>query len=80
MNPGQDQKGIHSLLGANFNGILIFQGNRKTNHFKWNEVQKINYEGKMFIIHLIYIEVSADTMLQILRCVAANFADRLLQA
>ncbi|XKL64801.1 hypothetical protein PGB90_004887 [Kerria lacca] len=57
-HPVKDQKGIQSYLGVNFNGILIFQGTRKTNHFKWNEVQKINYEGKMFIIHLIYIEDS----------------------
>lgn len=55
----QDQKGSQVYLGINFNGILVFQGNRKVNHFRWNEVQKINYEGKMFIIHLIYMEVGS---------------------
>lgn len=52
----KDQKGNQVYLGVNFNGILVFQGNRKVSHFRWNEVQKINYEGKMFIIHLIYME------------------------
>lgn len=54
----QDQKGNQLYLGVNFNGILTFQGSRKINHFRWSEVQKINYEGKMFIVHLVYVEVS----------------------
>lgn len=53
----QDQKGVQSLLGVNYAGILIFQNNRKTSFYKWSEVQKINYEGKMFIVHLIHVEV-----------------------
>jgi len=43
-------------LGINHSGIITLQGSRKTNHFKWSEVQKINYEGKMFIIHLVFME------------------------
>lgn len=27
------------------------------NHFSWSQVQKINFEGKMFIIHVILNEV-----------------------
>lgn len=55
----QDHKGNQLYLGINHLGILTFQGSRKTNHFRWSEVHKINYEGKMFIIHLIYQEVCA---------------------
>ena len=53
----QDQKGNQSFLGVNYSGILVFMNNRKVNHYRWNEVQKVNYEGKMFIVHLVYMEV-----------------------
>ncbi|XP_011498476.1 PREDICTED: band 4.1-like protein 3 [Ceratosolen solmsi marchali] len=51
-----DHKGTPLYLGINHCGILTFQGSRKTNHFRWPEVQKINYEGKMFIVHLTITE------------------------
>lgn len=54
----QDHKGTQLYLGINHCGILTFQGSRKTNHFRWSEVQKINYEGKMFIVHLTINEVT----------------------
>ncbi|KAG5900253.1 hypothetical protein JTB14_018233 [Gonioctena quinquepunctata] len=50
----QDHKGSQLYLGINYSGILTFQGSRKTHHFRWPDIQKINYEGKMFIIHLNY--------------------------
>ncbi|XP_030748721.1 FERM domain-containing protein 5 isoform X2 [Sitophilus oryzae] len=52
----QDHKGTQLYLGINFSGILTFQGSRKSHHFRWPDIQKINYEGKMFIIHLNYNE------------------------
>lgn len=52
----QDHKGTQLYLGINYSGILTFQGSRKTHHFRWPDIQKINYEGKMFIIHLNYNE------------------------
>ncbi|KAG8327287.1 FERM domain-containing protein 5 [Homalodisca vitripennis] len=55
-HPVKDHRGNQLYLGINHLGILTFQGSRKTNHFRWVEVHKINYEGKMFIIHLIYQE------------------------
>ncbi|XP_054278606.1 FERM domain-containing protein 5-like isoform X1 [Macrosteles quadrilineatus] len=55
-HPVKDHKGNQLYLGINHLGILTFQGSRKTNHFRWSEVTKINYEGKMFIIHLVYQE------------------------
>lgn len=55
-HPVKDQKGAQLYLGINHCGILTFQGSRKTHHFRWPEVQKINYEGKMFIVHLTISE------------------------
>lgn len=57
----QDQKGAQLYLGINHCGILTFQGSRKTHHFRWPEVQKINFEGKMFIVHLTISEVNASS-------------------
>ncbi|KAK1124072.1 hypothetical protein K0M31_007096 [Melipona bicolor] len=59
-HPVKDQKGAQLYLGINHCGILTFQGSRKTHHFRWPEVQKINYEGKMFIVHLTISEVISD--------------------
>ena len=53
----QDHRGAQLYLGLNHSGVLTFQGSRRTHHFKWHEVQKLNYEGKMFIIHLVFMEV-----------------------
>ncbi|XP_074095410.1 FERM domain containing isoform X2 [Cotesia typhae] len=55
-HPVKDHKGTQLYLGINHHGILTFQGSRQTNHFRWSEVQKINYEGKMFIVHLTITE------------------------
>ncbi|XP_018335014.1 FERM domain-containing protein 5-like isoform X2 [Agrilus planipennis] len=55
-HPAKDHKGTQLYLGINYSGILTFQGSRKTHHFRWPDIQKINYEGKMFIIHLNYNE------------------------
>lgn len=57
-HPVKDHKGNQLYLGINYSGILTFQGSRKTHHFRWPDIQKINYEGKMFIVHLNYNEVS----------------------
>ncbi|XP_045481877.1 FERM domain-containing protein 5 isoform X1 [Harmonia axyridis] len=48
----QDHKSNVLYLGINYSGILTIQGSKKTHHFKWSDIQKLNYEGKMFIIHL----------------------------
>ncbi|KAH6939283.1 hypothetical protein HPB50_016764 [Hyalomma asiaticum] len=53
---GVDPHPVKLYLGINYAGILTFQGSRKTHHFKWPDIQKINYEGKMFIIHLMFPE------------------------
>lgn len=53
-HPVKDHKSSQLYLGINYSGILTIQGSRKTHHFRWSDVQKINYEGKMFIIHLNY--------------------------
>lgn len=51
-------KGTQLHLGINHCGILTFQDSRKIQHFRWSEVQKINFEGKMFIVHVTINEVS----------------------
>ncbi|KAK7086623.1 FERM domain-containing protein 5 [Halocaridina rubra] len=51
-----DHRGSQLYLGLNHTGVLTFQGSRKTHHFRWADVQKLNYEGKMFIVHLIFAE------------------------
>ncbi|KAF5284846.1 hypothetical protein FQR65_LT13398 [Abscondita terminalis] len=55
-HPVKDHKGAQLYLGINYSGILTVQGSRKTHHFRWVDIQKINYEGKMFIVHLNYNE------------------------
>ncbi|XP_013133155.1 PREDICTED: FERM domain-containing protein 5 isoform X2 [Papilio polytes] len=55
-HPVKDHRGNQLYVGINHGGILTFQGGRKTNHFKWSEVNKINFEGRMFIVHLNYPE------------------------
>lgn len=55
-HPVKDHKGAQLYLGINYSGILTVQGSRKTHHFRWLDIQKINYEGKMFIVHLNYNE------------------------
>lgn len=49
----KDHKGNQMNLGINHSGILVFQGNRMTNQYSWKEIQKITYEGRMFIIHIV---------------------------
>lgn len=64
----QDQKGAQLYLCINHCGILTFQGSRKTHHFRWPDVQKINYEGKMFIVHLTISEVKKVSSFFTLTC------------
>lgn len=56
-HPVKDHRGSQLYLGLNHAGVLTFQGSRKTHHFRWSDVQKINYEGKMFIVHLMFCEI-----------------------
>ncbi|CAL4068382.1 unnamed protein product [Meganyctiphanes norvegica] len=55
-HPVKDHRSSQLYLGLNHAGVLTFQGSRKTHHFKWIDVQKLNYEGKMFIVHLMFCE------------------------
>ena len=55
-HPVKDQKGNQLNLGINHSGILVFQGNRKTHHYGWKDIQKMTYEGRMFIIHLTSVD------------------------
>ncbi|XP_013789037.2 FERM domain-containing protein 5-like isoform X2 [Limulus polyphemus] len=55
-HPVKDPKGNQMYLGINHAGISTFVGSQKTHHFKWQDIQRINFEGKMFIIHLLLNE------------------------
>ncbi|XP_015791269.1 FERM domain-containing protein 5 [Tetranychus urticae] len=50
-HPVKDHKGKQLYLGINHIGVTTFQGSRKVQSFKWNEIQKLTYEGRMFIVH-----------------------------
>uniref|UniRef100_A0A8D8USL1 Moesin/ezrin/radixin homolog 1 n=3 Tax=Cacopsylla melanoneura TaxID=428564 RepID=A0A8D8USL1_9HEMI len=54
--PVKDHAGNQMYLGINHTGILTFLGNRRTTRYLWKQVQNINYEGKMFIVHLVFYE------------------------
>ncbi|XP_035825431.1 FERM domain-containing protein 5 isoform X2 [Aplysia californica] len=47
----KDQKGDQLYLGVTHLGIMTFRGNRRTQLFKWAQIRRIAYEGKMFIVH-----------------------------
>ncbi|XP_065574990.1 FERM domain-containing protein 5-like [Artemia franciscana] len=54
----KDQAGNQLYLGVNHTGVLTFHGGRKQHHFRWCEITKLNYEGKMFIVHFAIAEDS----------------------
>jgi FERM domain-containing protein 3/5 len=54
-HPVKDHRGTQLYLGINYSGICTFAAGKRTQHFRWPEVQKLNFEGKMFIVHLSYI-------------------------
>lgn len=58
-HPVKDHRGTQLYLGINFSGISTFAAGRRAQHFRWNEVHKINYEGKMFIAHLSYTDATS---------------------
>ncbi|KAA0203732.1 hypothetical protein HAZT_HAZT006593 [Hyalella azteca] len=64
-HPVKDQKGNQVFLGLSHSGLLTFQGSKKTQHFRWNEVQRLNYEGKMFIAHITIMEVLMSLSLNV---------------
>ncbi|KAJ8304098.1 hypothetical protein KUTeg_017681, partial [Tegillarca granosa] len=48
----KDQKGTQLYLGVTHQGIMTFHGSRRTQLYKWNQIRRIAYEGKMFIVHV----------------------------
>ncbi|KAL5004969.1 hypothetical protein ScPMuIL_018425 [Solemya velum] len=48
----KDQKGTQLYLGVTHQGIMTFHGSRRTQLFKWGQIRRIAYEGKMFIVHV----------------------------
>ena len=54
----KDQQGEQIFVGINHTGISTFQGSKKSTHFKWPQITKLNFEAKMFIIHVSIAEDS----------------------
>lgn len=55
-HPVKDHRGTQLYLGINHTGINTFASGKRAQHFRWPEIHKINYEGKMFIAHLSYTD------------------------
>lgn len=48
----KDQRGDQLYLGITHQGIMTFRGSRRTQLYKWTQIRRIAYEGKMFIVHI----------------------------
>ncbi|KAF5404026.1 hypothetical protein PHET_02689 [Paragonimus heterotremus] len=48
----QDRKGNHFYMGLSHEGVVTFRGSRKAHVFSWQKINKISYEGKLFIIQV----------------------------
>ncbi|XP_065356628.1 FERM domain-containing protein 5 isoform X2 [Calliphora vicina] len=59
-HPVKDHRGSQLYIGINYSGISTFISGKRSQHFRWNEVHKINFEGKMFIAHLSYTDASRE--------------------
>lgn len=53
-HPVKDFSGAQLYVGINFSGVSTLSVGKRIQHFRWPEISKINFEGKMFIIHLTY--------------------------
>ncbi|XP_066273456.1 FERM domain-containing protein 5-like isoform X1 [Branchiostoma lanceolatum] len=52
-HPVKDVLGSQIYLGFTHQGVVIFQGNKKTHFFKWKDVQKFTYDSKSFHIYIV---------------------------
>uniref|UniRef100_A0A1I8Q1U9 FERM domain-containing protein n=1 Tax=Stomoxys calcitrans TaxID=35570 RepID=A0A1I8Q1U9_STOCA len=59
-HPVKDHRGSQLYIGMNYSGISTFICGKRSQHFRWSEVQKLNFEGKMFIAHLSYTDASKE--------------------
>ncbi|XP_039969555.1 FERM domain-containing protein 4B isoform X3 [Bactrocera tryoni] len=56
----KDHQGVQMYIGINFSGISAFISGKRTQHFLWNDIRKLNFEGKMFIAHIGYMDTSRE--------------------
>lgn len=49
----KDHKGQQFNLGISHRGILVFQGSNLTQQYEWKDIQKMTYESRMFIMHVV---------------------------
>ncbi|XP_076443403.1 FERM domain-containing protein 5-like isoform X2 [Babylonia areolata] len=48
----KDQKGDHLYLGITHQGVMTFRGSRRTQLYKWTQIRRISYEGKLFVLNV----------------------------
>lgn len=58
----KDHQGVQMYIGINYSGISAFISGKRTQHFRWNEIRKLNFEGKMFIAHIGYMDTSREVV------------------
>ncbi|XP_037960222.1 FERM domain-containing protein 5 [Teleopsis dalmanni] len=58
--PVKDHRGSQLYIGMNYSGISTFILGKRSQHFRWGEVHKLNFESKMFIAHLSYTDASRE--------------------
>lgn len=68
-HPVKDPNGNLLYLGVTHLGIVIFQGSKRTRIFSWPQVNKITFEGKVFIVHVTLTEVRSTGLFDAGNCV-----------
>ncbi|XP_070543353.1 FERM domain-containing protein 5-like isoform X2 [Ptychodera flava] len=53
-HPVKDLYGTQILIGITFDGISLFENNRRVQLFKWIDINKVSYEGRTFFIHAMF--------------------------
>ncbi|XP_004519401.1 FERM domain-containing protein 5 [Ceratitis capitata] len=56
----KDHNGTQMYIGINFFGVSTFIAGKRSQHFRWSEIRKLSFEGRMFIAHLSYTDASRE--------------------
>ncbi|XP_054744052.1 FERM domain-containing protein 5 isoform X1 [Anastrepha obliqua] len=56
----KDHQSCQIYIGVNFLGISTFVSGKRSQQFRWSEIRKLNYEGRMFIAHMGYTDASRE--------------------
>ncbi|XP_036343349.1 FERM domain-containing protein 5, partial [Rhagoletis pomonella] len=56
----KDHHGNQLYIGVNYMGISAFISGKRSQLYRWNEIRKLNFEGRMFIVHSVYTNASRE--------------------